>query len=64
MLRMIKSQLYVNPEAPALSGPALESLSNEYMAVMASIRRLARRYDPNVLEKIIYMPVSSSWKRA
>ena len=52
-----KSQLYVNPEAPALSGPALESLSNEYMAVMASIRRLARRYDPNVLEKIIYMPV-------
>jgi len=52
-----KSQLYVNPEAPALSGPALESLSNEYMAVMASIRRLARRYDPNVLEKMIYMPV-------
>ena len=52
-----KSQLYVNPQAPALSGPALESLSNEYMAVMASIRRLARRYDPNVLEKIIYMPV-------
>jgi DNA gyrase subunit B len=51
-----KSQLYVNPEAPALSGPALESLSNEYMAVMASIRRLARRYDPNVLEKMIYMP--------
>ena len=52
-----KSQLYVNPEAPALSGPALESLSNEYMAVMASMRRLARRYDPNVLEKMIYMPV-------
>ena len=52
-----KSQLYVNPEAPALSGPALESLSNEYMAVMASIHRLARRYDPNVLEKMIYMPV-------
>jgi DNA gyrase subunit B len=52
-----KSQLYVNPDAPALSGPALESLSNEYMAVMASIRRLARRYDPNVLEKMIYMPV-------
>ena len=27
------------------------------MAVMASIRRLARRYDPEVLEKMIYMPL-------
>jgi len=51
------SQLYVNPEAPALSGPALESLSNEYMGVMTSIRRLSRRYDPDVLEKMVYMPV-------
>jgi DNA gyrase subunit B len=51
-----KSQLYVNPEAPALSGPALEGLSNEYMSVMASIRRLSRRYDPDVLEKMVYMP--------
>jgi DNA gyrase subunit B len=51
-----KSQLYVNPEAPALSGPALEGLSNEYMSVMASIRRLSRRYDPDVLEKLVYMP--------
>jgi len=52
-----KSQLYVNPEAPPLSGTALESLSNEYMMVMASIRRLSRRYDPDMLEKMIYMPV-------
>ena len=51
-----KSQLYVNPEAPPLSGTALEALSNDYMTVMASIRRLARRYDPDVLEKMIYMP--------
>jgi DNA gyrase subunit B len=52
-----KAQLYVNPDAPPLSGPALESLAIEYMAVMASIRRLSRRYDPDVLEKMIYMPL-------
>jgi len=52
-----KAQLYVNPEAPALSGPALESLANEYMAVIAAIRRLARRYDGELLEKMIYMSV-------
>ncbi len=52
-----KSQLYVNPEAPPLSGTALESLANDYMMVMASIRRLSRRYDPDMLEKMIYMPV-------
>ena len=52
-----KAQLYVNPDAPPLGGPALESLANDYMAVMASIRRLSRRYDPVVLENMIYMPV-------
>ena len=50
-----KAQLYVNPEAPPLSGPALETLANEYMAVMAAIRRLARRYDGELLEKMVYM---------
>ncbi|MEZ5541166.1 MAG: DNA topoisomerase (ATP-hydrolyzing) subunit B [Pseudomonadota bacterium] len=52
-----KAQLHVNPAAPALSGPALESLANDYMAVMATIRRLSRRLDPELLEKMIYMPV-------
>jgi len=52
-----KAQLYVNPEAPPLSGPALETLANEYMAVMASIRRLVRRYDSELLEKMIYMSI-------
>jgi DNA gyrase subunit B len=50
-----KAQLYVNPDAPPLSGPALETLANEYMAVMAAIKRLARRYDGELLEKMIYM---------
>jgi len=50
-----KAQLYVNPDAPPLGGPALESLANDYMAVMASIRRLSRRYDATILERMIYM---------
>ncbi|HSG11925.1 MAG TPA: DNA gyrase subunit B, partial [Gammaproteobacteria bacterium] len=55
-----KARLYVNPDAPPLSGPALETLANDYMAVMATIRRLSKRYEPEVLEKMIYMPVLSA----
>ncbi|MBT8123132.1 MAG: DNA topoisomerase (ATP-hydrolyzing) subunit B [Gammaproteobacteria bacterium] len=55
-----KAQLYVNPDAPPLSGQALETLANDYMAVMATIRRLSKRYEPVVLEKMIYMPVLST----
>jgi DNA gyrase subunit B len=51
-----KAELVVNPAAPPLSGPALETLSNDYMAVMATISRLGRRYDTNLLERMIYMP--------
>jgi len=52
-----KAELHVNLDAPPLGGPALESLANDYMAVMASIRRLSRRYDPAILEQFIYMPL-------
>jgi len=51
-----KAVLVVNPEAPPLSGQALETLANDYMAVMATIRRLGRRYDTDLLERMIYMP--------
>ena len=54
-----KAVLVVNPEAPPLSGPALETLANDYMAVMATIRRLGRRYDADLLERMIYMPPMS-----
>ncbi len=57
------AQLFVNPEAPPLSGPALENLATQYMAVMAGIQRLSRRYDPEILEKMIYMPVMQVTKR-
>ncbi len=50
------ARLHVNPEAPSLGGPALEGLANDYMVVMATLRRLSRRYDSAVLEKMVYMP--------
>jgi DNA gyrase subunit B len=59
-----KAQLHVNPDAPALSGPALENLANDYMAVMATIRRLSRRIDADLLEKMIYMPILDAAKTA
>ncbi len=51
-----KASLFVNADAPPLSGPGLESLAQQYMAVMASIQRLQRRYNFIVLEKMLYMP--------
>jgi len=50
-----KSQLFVNPETPAISGEALESLMLEYMSVMATLRRLSQRVSYRVLEKMVYM---------
>jgi DNA gyrase subunit B len=51
-----KANLFVSENAPALSGPGLETLTNQYMTVVASIERLSRRYNPVILEKMIYMP--------
>jgi DNA gyrase subunit B len=51
-----KASLYVNSAAPPLSGAALEKFARQYLAVMASIARLARRYQPAVLERMLYMP--------
>ena len=50
------AELYVNTEAPPLSGNALESLALQYNAVMATIQRLSRRYDRTILEQFIYAP--------
>ncbi len=52
-----KASLFVNTGAPALSGPGLETLARQYLAVMAAIQRLARRYNAAVLERMLYMPV-------
>jgi len=47
------AQLVVEEGAPGLSGVALEQLAKQYNAVMASIERVGRRYNRNVLEKMI-----------
>ncbi|MEQ8208071.1 MAG: DNA topoisomerase (ATP-hydrolyzing) subunit B [Woeseia sp.] len=44
--------VHVNADAPALSGPALETLANEYIAVERMIERLSNRYDEAVLRTI------------
>jgi DNA gyrase subunit B len=48
--------LYVSADAPALTGPGLENLVKRYLAVQASIKRMARRYDSLFLDKLIYVP--------
>ncbi|MEN8177214.1 MAG: DNA topoisomerase (ATP-hydrolyzing) subunit B [Pseudomonadota bacterium] len=52
--------LFVNSEAPGLTGESLEELARNFLAVMAGIKRLSRRYDAAFLEKLIYMPVFNS----
>ena len=49
---MDNAALHVNPEAPALSGVALETLAKEHIAVESIIARLSSRYDEVVLRAI------------
>ena len=50
-----KASLFVSTDAPALTGPGLESLAKQYISVMASIQRLSRRYNATALEKMLYI---------
>ncbi|MFN2309645.1 MAG: DNA topoisomerase (ATP-hydrolyzing) subunit B [Gammaproteobacteria bacterium] len=50
------ARLHVDAAAPPITGTALELLAERYMMVMAGIKRLARRYDPVILEKMVDMP--------
>ena len=54
------AELYVNKEAPALSGIALEALAKEYIAVESIITRLAGRYDESVLRTMAGLPSVST----
>ena len=54
-----KSEFFVNEGAPALSGVGLETMARQYQLVMASIQRLARRYNAAILEQMIYLPALS-----
>jgi len=50
------ARLMVSAAAPPISGQAFEALASRYLAVMATIERLARRVPAAVLETMIYMP--------
>ncbi len=54
---MDKASLFVSKDAPALTGPGLETLAKQFLSVAASIERLSRRYNPQVLERMLHMPV-------
>ena len=48
------ASIFVNPDAPAISGGALEELVKRYRAVEATINRLSRLYAENVLWEMVY----------
>jgi DNA gyrase subunit B len=50
------ASLVLRPDAPPTTGGALHALANNYLAVMATIKRLSRRYNSNVLERIMTLP--------
>ncbi|MCX2793992.1 DNA topoisomerase (ATP-hydrolyzing) subunit B [Microbulbifer thermotolerans] len=50
------ASLFVNPDAPPLSGEGLEALVGEYRAVLATIDRLSRLYPEEVMRSMIYLP--------
>tara|TARA_R110002110_G_scaffold205066_7_gene417051 strand:+ start:185978 stop:188395 length:2418 start_codon:yes stop_codon:yes gene_type:complete len=48
------ASIYVNPDAPAISGEGLEALVQQYRAVAATIDRLSRLYSSEVLWEMVY----------
>jgi len=53
-LALENTSLYVTADAPAIAGVQLETLARQYTQVMATMRRLSRRYDPELLQKLLY----------
>ena len=54
------ASLYVNADAPPLSGVGLESLAKEHIAVERIVARLAGRYDEVVLRALSRLPEVTS----
>lgn len=48
--------LYVNQQAPAITGIQLSQIIDQYRSEMATIHRLSRRYPRAILEALIYAP--------
>ncbi len=50
------TRLHVSASSPAISEQALEQLASQYMTVMATIRRMSKRWNAKMLEAMIYLP--------
>jgi DNA gyrase subunit B len=48
------ASIFVNPDAPAISGSGMEDLVKRYRTVEATINRLSRLYAENVLWQMVY----------
>jgi DNA gyrase subunit B len=58
------ASLVFDPDAPALTGEALENLSREYMAALGAVARLGNRYDPHLLNQLIdFEAFNPEWER-
>lgn len=55
-LALSNAELRVSANAPPIAEQALAELAHEYARAMDVIKVLARRYDPRVLEQLIYLP--------
>ena len=50
------SYLYVNEDAPGITGEALERIVQEFRSVMKTLKRLGRLYPLELMEHFIYLP--------
>ncbi|MEE8496861.1 MAG: DNA topoisomerase (ATP-hydrolyzing) subunit B [Xanthomonadales bacterium] len=59
-----EATLIFDPDAPPLSGEALEQMMRDFLAVHQTNLRLANRYDPLFLEQLIACPrFSADWDK-
>lgn len=53
------AQLHINGAAPPLSEEALAELAKRYQACLATVRRLARRYPPEITGEMMFHPLGA-----
>jgi DNA gyrase subunit B len=58
-LAMDGAKLFVNEGAPPIAGESLEELAQRYIAVQATIDRLDRQYDADILRQMVMLGVPS-----
>ena len=52
--------VFVDEDSPAIKGESLEKLAKEYLVISNIIKRLARRYDSEILEAMLFNSAGSS----